>query len=301
MRKKAFCLGAGVLLTMLLVTGCNHELTQEEVESSKYYQKLETTNQEQKKQIKELENEVNELSKSLVKEQKAATTSNTETGNKKAEDYFENLKAASLIEVEVGYTDDYCDPVHISDKGLFPLALSLADDADLSAKYTPEELREKFEIGYSYTFYDEDDTVFQIEVYGDGYVIFADLPAQVYYCPDSFLFGQAYLVRRGDYPNSKLLHRMADSAIILESEKAAWTRDTCLAVANSIDAMDKKKIKKEADKETNPKKEYSIYSYGNRMVLTLYKTQICIANWDGEETWYQVTEEQMKELNAVFD
>ena len=302
MRKKRVRLSACLLIGVLLLAGCQKGPSKKEVISSEYYQKLLTANKEQKKKIESLEDEVNQVSKALIKEQQKKENETSEKkGNKKAEQYFKKMKNSSLIRIEIGYTDQYCDSVYISDPAVYPLAKKMASTADLTTKYTPEEVRKKMGPGYIYTLYEEDNSIFQAEIYAGGYVIFQDLPGQVYYCPDSYLLGQAYLVRRGSYPNSKLFHRMADSAIVLEAGKKAWTQEVCLSVANGIDEMEKEKIVKDKKKEGNSKAEYYFYSYGNRMILTLYKTQICITGWDDSETWYQMTKEQVASIKKVFN
>jgi hypothetical protein len=289
------------LICAFLFSGCEKELSQEEVEGSEYYQKLQTENQEQKKEIEELENQVKELNQSLTEEQNEKDSETSEsTGNKKAEKYFKKVQNATLVRLEIAYTDDYCDSVYVNDKAVFPLAQALAGEADLTTKYTPKELRNQMGAGYLYTLYEEDSSIFQLEVYGDGYVIFSDLPGQVYYCPDSNLLGQAYLVRKGSYPNSKLLHRMADSAIVVQYGKNAWTNETCVEVANWIHQLGKGKKIDEQHPKKDPVATYSFYSYGNRMELALYKKQLCITAWDGKTTWYEITNDEYKEIRQIF-
>lgn len=301
MKKSVLCLGTLFLSGMLLLSGCENGPTREEVEASEYYQELVTSNKEQKKEIESLETEVNELSQALIKEQQKEENQTSEKkGNKKAEKYFTKIKNSSLIRLEVGYTDEYCDSVYVNEKAVLTLAKTIADSPDLTARYTPEQLREQMGAGYIYTLYEEDGSIFQAEVYGDGYVIFPDLPGQVYYCPESCYLGEAYLVRKGSYPNSRLLHRMADSALAVQFGKKAWKQEVCIAVANCIDQMPKEKIIKDKKKETEASAEYSFYSFGNRMDLILYESQICIKGWDGKETWYQVTKDRVNGLLHLF-
>lgn len=302
MKKRIAYLGMGFFLWTALLTGCEKGPSKEEVEASQYYQKLQTVNKEQKKRLNALEEEINALQQVLTKEQQQEESQATpQMGNKKAEAYLEKIKNSSLISVEVGYTDDYCDSVYVGDSAVFSIAKKLGTEADLTTKYTVEKLKKKMGSGYVYTLYEEDGSVFQAEIYGDGYVVFQDLPGQVYYCQGSNTLGQAYLIRRGDYPNSKLLHRMADSALVVKSKTKAWTKETALAAANYIDEIPKTKIKDREEKETKKTEEYSFFSYGSRMELSLYKSQICITAWDGMEHWYQLTKEQVKELKKQIE
>ena len=295
-----------VIMTLLLLfafpamlTGCQKELTKEEVEETEFYQELVKENKELKNNIDALEEEINVFSKELVQLKKQNENQQSETdGNKHAADYFKKLKKSSLTMAEIGYTDDYCNPVYIRNKAVTGLISSMMAKADLTVNYTPEKLKDEMGAGYSYILYEEDNTVFEMEVYAEGYVVFSDLPGQVYYVRDADILGKAYLVRKGSYPNSGLLHRMADSSLVISGENKAWKQETCLLAANYIDSMEKE----EAEQGNGQKKtkEYVFYSHGNHMSLTLYESEFSITAWDGEISWFQGTEEQLKEMKDIF-
>lgn len=299
MRKRILGLMLLSLGMMTLLTGCKKELSKEEVEASEYYQTLQKENKDLKNDIENMEEEINDLSREILKmHEENSSQQNEDSGNKKAKDYLKKIKKSSLIQVEIGYTDQFCEPVYIRNDAICDFTKILFQNADLTANYTPEKLKEEMGAGYIYTLYEEDDTIFQAEVYGDGYVVFTDLPGQVYYCKGSMALGKAFLLRKGSYPNSNLLHRMADSLIVVKEEKKAWDAEKCLEVANCIDAMEKTKVN--SNRESDRTASYAFYSYGNQMTLELYKSHICIIAWDGEENWYQASEEDIKKLKVVF-
>lgn len=299
MRKRMLGLMVLSLGLMTLLTGCKKELSKEEVEASEYYQTLQKENKDLKNDIEDMEEEINDLSKEILKMyEENSNRQDGDSGNKKAEKYFEKVKNSSLIQVEIAYTDRFCEPVYIRNDAICDFAKKIVENADLTANYTPEKLRAEMGAGYIYTLYEEDDTIFQAEVYGDGYAIFTDLPGQVYYCKGSTALGKALLLRKGSYPNSNLLHRMADSLLVVQDEKKAWDADKCLEAANCIDAMEKTKVN--SNRESDKKVTYVFYSYGNKMTLELYKSHICIIAWDGEENWYQASKENIKELKVLF-
>lgn len=291
-----------IILMLVLATclgGCKKELTKEEVQETEYYQNLKKKNTKLKNKIKTLEEEVNTLSNELLELKELAEDQEGEaSANQNAEEYFEKIKGSSLIQVEIGYTDNYCDAVYVKNSAVSSFAKELLQNADLTANYTPEKLKEEMGAGYVYTLYEEDDSVFQAEVYGDGYVVFLDLPGQVYYCQGSTSLGEAFLDRKGSYPNSNLLHRMADSAMVVYGKKKAWNQEKCLEIANYINSMEKREVGD--NRESSVKLECTLYSYGNQMTLKIYKSHICIIAWDGEETWYQAEKEAINELKSIF-
>lgn len=286
-------------LLVLSLSGCKKELTKEEVQETEYYQNLKKKNKELKNNIKTLEEEVNELSNELLTLQEQIEDQEGEvTAYQTAKEYFEKVKNSSLVQVEIAYTDNYCDSVYIKNAAICRYIKNIVKNADLTANYTPEKLKEEMGAGYIYTLYEEDDSIFQAEVYGDGYVVFPDLPGQVYYCKDSTTLGKAFLTRKGSYPNSNLLHRMADSSLVIRGEKNVWEQDKCLEIANYINNMEKREVGD--NRESTIRLECSFYSYGNEMTLEIYKSHICIVAWDGEETWYQADKEVINELKSIF-
>lgn len=295
MRKKKTGLLLFCLLLCTCLSGCKKELTKEEVQETGYYQDLKKKNTKLKNEIESLQEEVNDLNTELLelKEQQGEMDTNQST-----KDYLEKIKDSSITQVEVEYTDRSTDSVFLTNKAVCKYVKELIQKADLTVNYTAEELREEFGSGYLYTLYEEDGSIFQAEIYGDGYLIFPDLPGQVYYCMNSTAVGEAFLIRKGSYPNSNLLHRMADSSLVICGEKTVWDQKKCLEAANYINAMAKREVG--SNRESTVKKEYKFYSYGNEMTLRLYKTHICIVAWDGEESWYQVSTEDRKALNSIF-
>lgn len=295
MKRKKITLFLLLMGILLALGGCKKELTKEEVQETEYYQKLEKKNKKLKNNVTSLEDEVKELTNELLelKEQLGEKETNQSTL-----DYLEKIKDSSITQVEVEYTDRSTDSVFLKNKAVCKYVKQLLQKADLTVNYTPEDLRTEMGRGYLYTLYEEDGSIFQAEVYGDGYVIFPDLPGQVYYCMKGTSFGEAFLVRKGSYPNSNLLHRMADSALVIYGEKKVWDQTKCLEAANHINTMAKREVG--TNRESEVKKEYKFYSYGNEMILRLYKSHICIIAWDGEESWFQVSKEDIAAIKSIF-
>lgn len=61
--------------------------------------------------------------------------------------------------------------------------------------------------------------VYEIMIFGGNYIVFTDLPNNVYYAYNASAIGDAFLHFKNGYPNSKLFHRMADTPLITNTEE----------------------------------------------------------------------------------
>ena len=295
------------LLLAGLTAGCRP--SKKKVLSSTYYKEL-------NKEYKKLQKENGKLKGEL--EAKDAPSED----EKRASDYLAKIARDRMISLEVGYADNMEGGELITDSIFFPAATAIAKRADLTSKYTPQQVEDKYGPGYGYILYDEDNAVYELKVYGGNYVVFTDLPNNVYYAYNAQALGDAFLHYKNGYPNSRLLHRLADSALVQDG-KYCYENESAFLAANFIRTMDKKRSsRKKADKvwlkeykkkhKTNseedpepsqyePKgKEYLFYHHGNVMKVTLYKEYLCILNMDGKETWYKADSDDIKQLRKQF-
>lgn len=290
---------AGVLLVGGL-TGC--KASKKKVLSSEYYKELD-------KKYKELEKENSKLQKQID-----AKDEPTED-EKRAKDYLDKIARDSLVKLEVGHSDNMKGSEFVNLKAAFSVAIQIASRADLTTKYTVKELNKNYKCLYQYVLYDENNAIYEINVYEGDYVVFSDLPNNVYYCYEASALGDAFLHYKEGYPNSKLLHRLADSAIITtKNDTIPFDNKTAVEAANCIDKMDKTassekkavKVWKDSAKEKKEKYvrpkgiKYIFYHHGNKMSLNIYDEFISIRNMDDTVKWYQVNEEDIKELKKIF-
>ena len=232
---------------------------------------------------------------------------------KRAEKYLAKISRDTLINLEVGFADNMEGSEFVKEKDIFSVATKIAETADLTTKYTPEELELIYEPTYQYILYDEDNAVYEITVYGSDYVVFSDLPKNVYYVPDASALGDAFLHYRSNYPSSNLLHRLADSPLMIDSKGNYYTHDICAKTASYIDKMEKEKSsrkKAEEDWKKNAKKgkenvepssvTYQYFHHGNVMKVTLYDRYICIENVDEKRTWYKVNNTNIQDIKSIL-
>lgn len=290
---------AAVLCTLALCTLTGCKPSKEEVEQSTYYKELQKENKKLKKKVKKLKKKIKE-NDPTVDETRAA-------------DYLDKIARDRLVKLEIGYTDHMSGSEFVEDEAAFSLATAIAKRADVTTRYTVEEIEEKFGSGYEYILYDENNAIYEIYIYEGDYVVFADLPNNVYYARNASVLGKAFLHYQNGYPNSNLIHRLADTPLITDKQSLYYENKTAVAAANCIDQMDKEVSgRKEARKfwkaEESEKKgsgkpkpvEYTFHHHGNQMVLTIYDQYFRLENMDGKKIWYHTSEENVDELKKIF-
>ncbi len=308
---KVFMLLSVCLVVSSSLSGCKP--SEKKVVSSSYYKEL-------NKKYKKLKKENEELKEEL------ASRDEPSEDEQRASDYLEKIGRDRIINLEVGYADNMEGSELIKDKEFFGIATAIAKRADLTERYTPEEIEKKYGPGYEYVLYDEDNAVYVIRVYKGDYVVFTDLPDNVYYSYRAGALGDAFMHYRNGYPNSRLLHRLADSPLVSDGSKC-YENDSAFEAANYIRSMDRKQTSRKKAEEAWKKaylsgkkkssssedsgepelseyepdsKSYTFYHHGNVMTMTLYKEHICILNMDDKETWYKAEPEEIKELKKKF-
>lgn len=295
--KKTAVLTAMCLSSFCLLTGCKP--SEREVLSSSYYKELQEENEKLEKQIEELKEEA-AADEPTVDEERAA-------------DYLDKIARDNLVRLEIGYANNMDGSEFIDNEAVFSFATLLAKRADLTQKYTPEEVEEKYGPGYEYILYDEDNAIYEVYVYGGNYVVFSDLPNNVYYVYNASALGEAFLHYQNGYPNSTLLHRLADASLITDADGLFYENNTASTAANWIDQMEKEKSSRKEAKKTWKEEEkekkgsgkpepvsYTFYHHGNTLVLTIYDSFYKIENMDGKKYWYRASEEDVTQLKEIF-
>ena len=295
--RKTVLLAVFCASSLCLLTGC--EPSERKVLSSSYYKELQQENQKLEKQVEKLQEEAADNSPTVDEE--------------RAVDYLDKIARDNLVRLEVGYADNMDGSEFVDNEAAFTFATLLAKRADLTQKYTPEEVEEMYGPGYEYILYDEDNAVYEVYVYGGNYVVFTDLPNNVYYVYNASALGDAFLHYRNGYPDSTLLHRLADAALITDSEGGFCENDTAFAAANCIDQMEKSRSSRKEARRTWQEEEetdegsgrpkpvsYTFHHHGNTLVLTMFDTFYNIENMDGRKTWYQASAEDVEQLKTIL-
>lgn len=301
--KKYLRLFACILMTILLICSLSAcKASKKKVLESEYYKELETKYKKSQKEIKKL------------KKQIKAKNQPTED-EKRAHNFLKKISRDSIEKLEIGYFDNMEEAEYIDNKIAFKLAINLANRADLTNKYTAKQIKDKFECIYQYNLYDEDNAVYEILVYDGDYMIFSDMPKKVYYCYNASVLGDAFLHYKNGYPDSKLLHRLSDSALVVKSDKEYFEKQTAQKAGIMINAMEHtpssegKAVKywKENAKTLNKKYKrpspfsLKFYHHGNELKLNIYDEFISIRNMDDTITWFQVSKEDTEKMKKLFE
>ena len=281
---------AMVILTALTLSGCKP--SKKSVEKSSWYKELKKENKSLKKKLDSYENRIEK-------------EDNLSEDERRARDYLARIARDRINKLEVGYSDNMEGGEFLTDnQAAFSMSTAIADRADLCSLYTPEEIEKMYGPGYEYILYDEDNAVYEIMVYEGDYVVFTDLPNRVYYSYDASALGEALLHYKNGYPDSNLLHRLADTPFITDKDDNYYDNRTARKVANQIYHMDKEKTsRKDAVKYWGKSKKgtsYQFYHHGNQMKITVYDEFISIRNMDDNVTWYKASAEDIKVIKDAF-
>ena len=286
-----------LLMSLVLIfslTGC--KASKKKVLESSYYKELQKENKKLKKENKTLKSKVDAENDMTEDEQRAS-------------DYLEKISRDHLVKLEVGYADNMDGSEFVEEEAVFSLATTIASRADKTTKYTPDEVKEKYGPGYEYILYDEDNAVYEIMVYGGNYIVFTDLPNNVYYAYNASAIGDAFLHFRNGYPNSKLFHRLADAPLIVNDKGRCYENEVASSVATYIDQMSKKKSNearakkkwgKKAAKKISKGRTYTFYHHGNTMKLVVYDEYFTITNMNGKTVWYHAEKAAITKLKDLF-
>ena len=282
------------LVVALSLTGCKP--SKKKVLSSSYYKELKKENNKLKKENKSLKSKVDAENDMTEDEQRAS-------------DYLEKISRDHLVKLEVGYADNMDGSEFVEEEAVFSLATSIAARADKTTKYTPDEVKDKYGPGYEYILYDEDNAVYEIMVYGGNYIVFTDLPNNVYYAYNASAIGDAFLHYKNGYPNSKLFHRLADAPLIINDKGRCYENEVASSVATYIDQMSKKKSNearakkkwgKKAANKLSKGRTYTFYHHGNTMKLVVYDEYFTITNMNGKTVWYHAEKVAVTKLKDIF-
>lgn len=284
MRKKKIWILLGVLMITVAMGGCKKEPTQEEVEKSEYYTDLLSQYNKLKKQNQKLSAQLEE-----------ATAEKPEDTEAKA--LLDKISRDSLIKMEIVNGGESTGSVFTENKGVLKLANQLASAADVVDLYTADDVWLNYEHLYSYTLYDEDNSVFEMDIYDGNYVIFQELPEKVFYVYDADKFGNSFLKRQKYYPTLSGRALMAETDIIINGQKA-YDKKTAYEVVCYIDAMEKKTIKEKTVKQKLTT-EYLFYNHAEIVSLKIGKTVIQL-KYGEKTTCYKTDAETIKNLRKIF-
>ncbi len=285
MLKKKIWILISVMGAISMVSGCKKEPSQEEVEQSKYYIELLSQYNKVKKEKKKLSDKLAE-----------ATAEKPEDKETKA--LLDKILRDSLVKMEISYGVEGEESFFTENKGILKLAKQLAENVDVVENVMPADIRLEHIHQYTYTLYDEDNSVFELEIYDGNYVVFKDLPTRVFYIYKANRFGRAFLERNVDYPAQSILLKMIESPFVIKGKKV-YENDTAYQLSSIIYEVNKKKV--DSKKIKKPiKDDYYFYYYGEKITLGLGEKTIKIKD-KNETIYYKVGKDVIEQLKKIVE
>ena len=294
MRKQKWYKVAGVLLLAGMLncfTGCEKEITTEDITASEEYQKLDT-------QYASLERKYEKL-KSQLAEQKTTE----QESNSQATEYFNKIKKSVFVKVRYGHLKGNNSHEISENKSLCKwLKKSLGASVELS-NVNADEFTAEQEPVYSYILYNEDNTVCECSIYKNDYVIFSELPDTVYYVADITRLGDAAFVNEEllKAPKQSVYSDLYDSRIVFQGERLLTIEEGRM-VASAFYQGHFKELKTEPmDVEEDSIQEYRFMYNGTTYKLKLYKQYISLQKDSEERVWYIAAKEDIKYLTQLLE
>ena len=164
---------------------------------------------------------------------------------------------------------------------------------------TPTDVEKQYKQSYSYALIDEDNTTFEFKVYGDSYIVFDEIPENVYAYNGASTVGDALIDAKEQKNYSNVAARIADAQIVVTDKKMKFN-DTAIKVSKIIEKA-KKLSGKDATLDTASWNEYRFYTSGTLTKILLGdRTVIGIEDKNGKQTFYQISDKQNKNLKKYM-
>ena len=292
MKKHKWYQVAGILLMVGMlnsVTGCEKEITVEDITASEEYQKLDT--------------KYASLERKYAKLKSQSSSQSTTESNREAEEYFNKIKKSEFVSVRYGQLSDTGEYPISDNKSLCKwLKKSVGAAVELS-NVNADEFTAETEAVYNYTLYNEDNTVCECKIYQNNYVMFSELPDTVYYVEDITRLGDAAFVTEESLrmPKQSVYCDLYDSQMVFLGERLLSVEDG-KAVASAFYQSRSKELKtKPVDVEEEHTQEYRFMYHGTTYKMKLYKQYISLQKNDEESVWYVSTEEDIEHLAKLLE
>lgn len=295
MRKKPIKkLAASVLLAGLAlgVTGC-FKPSKSSVEESEYYQDLKDDYDKVSQQLKDEKKKTSSLNKRIQSIQEAS-------GDEKLADYKSQIKDSIIGKVDFTADSVKEKTFAVTNTPVCDYAKEIITGCNRVLGVTPDDLEDTYDDYYSYALMDEDNTTFEFKVYGDSFLVFDDIPSNVYAYNGASVLGDALIDAAVQKSYDDFADRIADADLIVTDEKLKYSTDAINAskilagiINNKID---------NANYDTDDWDEYRFYTKGTVTKVQINSDDkiICIENKGGNQTFYRISEKNLTSLEKIL-
>lgn len=295
MRKKPIKkLAASVLLAGLAlgVTGC-FKPSKSSVEESEYYQDLKDDYDKVSQQLKDEKKKTSSLNKQIQSIQEAS-------GDEKLADYKSQIKDSIIGKVDFTADSVKEKTFAVTNTPVCDYTKEIITGCNRVLGVTPDDLEDTYDDYYSYALMDEDNTTFEFKVYGDSFLVFDDIPSNVYAYNGASVLGDALIDAAVQKSYDDFADRIADADLIVTDEKLKYSTDAINAskilagiINNKID---------NANYDTDDWDEYRFYTKGTVTKVQINSDDkiICIENKGGNQTFYRISEKNLTSLEKIL-
>ena len=295
MRKKPIKkLAASVLLAGLAlgVTGC-FKPSKSSVEESESYQDLKDDYDKVSQQLKDEKKKTSSLNKQIQSIQEAS-------GDEKLADYKSQIKDSIIGKVDFTADSVKEKTFAVTNTPVCDYAKEIITGCNRVLGVTPDDLEDTYDDYYSYALMDEDNTTFEFKVYGDSFLVFDDIPSNVYAYNGASVLGDALIDAAVQKSYDDFADRIADADLIVTDEKLKYSTDAINAskilagiINNKID---------NANYDTDDWDEYRFYTKGTVTKVQINSDDkiICIENKGGNQTFYRISEKNLTSLEKIL-
>ena len=287
MKAAKYMLAATVIMaSSVFMTGC-FKPSKDSVVESKYYQSLKDERDKLSVQLKEEKKKTNSLNKKI----KAIHAT---SGDQKIAEYKNRVKDSRIIKVDFATNVIKDQSFAVTNIPVCKYVKKIVTGCNRMIGITPTDVEKQYKQSYSYALIDEDNTTFEFKVYGDSYIIFDEIPENVYAYNGASTVGDALIDSKVKKNYHDVTARIADAQAIVTDKKMKFN-DTAIEVSKILEKA--KKEPSNTTKDTNSWTEYRFYTSGTlTKVLLGEKEDLCIEDKNGKQTFYQLSEKQKKKI-----
>lgn len=292
MRKKKYVLTTVVILCVSLGTAGCMKPSREDVVESEYYQELKEKNEKLSNQLKSEQKKTDSLNKKI----KAIHET---SGDQKLADYKKQVKDSNIAKVNFVSKAVKGQSFAVTNVPVCDYVKGIVSGCYRMIGITPSDLEKKYDEVYTYALIDEDNTTYEFKVYGNSYIVFDNIPANVYAYNNASVVGDGLIDAKLQKKYENFAQRVGDAQIIVSDQKMKFN-DTAIRVSKIL-------LKTVNEKIENPKyntdgwAEYRFYTYGTlTKVLLSDDNVICIEDKDDQQVFYQISAKNLKKLKKFL-
>ena len=202
MKGAKYILTAAVIaMSSVMMTGC-FKPSKDAVVESKYYQSLKDERDKLSVQLKEEKKKTNSLNKKI----KAIHAT---SGDQKIADYKSRVKDSRIIKVDFATNTIKNQSFAVTNIPVCKYVKKIVTGCNRMIGITPTDVEKQYKQSYSYALIDEDNTTFEFKVYGDSYIVFDEIPENVYAYNGASTVGDALIDAKEQKNYSNVAARIA--------------------------------------------------------------------------------------------